>query len=150
MSNVLQRFQGISEMEFYQNATVLYKNLSRFLMSEKNIPKRWRFVHVYPILDIMNELFDCMVEANDIYPYNEQELNRRKGLQDKCIKICDIIYERLQRIIDTVLWEKLHQDRDSAERVRIEGWLTTLGNLLDREIPLLKGWKKSTKLLERH
>lgn len=44
MSNVLLRHRGISEMEFYKTADTIRGELTRFLMNDKYVPKKWRFV----------------------------------------------------------------------------------------------------------
>lgn len=42
MSNVLMRKRSISELEFWKTGSEIRAALTRFLMSENNVPKRWR------------------------------------------------------------------------------------------------------------
>lgn len=141
--------RGVSEMEFYRVAVDLNTELSSFLMSEKNVPKKWRSVYVYPVLSMMDSLFDCMEDANAIWPYPDEAVDERKRLQKCCINYVIKIYGKLQRAMRVVWWQKLHMDESSPERLRIEFHLTKIGDLLDREEALLTGWRKSTKLLHR-
>ena len=150
MSNVLARFRGISDMEFYANAETLYKELSRFLMNDNYIPKKWRTTHAYPIIALMDTLFDTMEDANAIYPTSEDEVKVRKELQRECVLCCEKIYGRLQRAILVIWWDTLHRDEDDPGRQKLETHLTEIGNILDQEIKLLKGWRKSTHLLTKN
>lgn len=136
-------------MEFYKVADKLRTEMSQFLMNDKNIPKKWRSVITYPVLNIVQAMFDCMVDANDIYPYTPEQVVERKELQQVCIRCCDRIFERFQYTMNVVLNERLHQDETSKERRRLEYHLDIIGDLLEREERLLKGWKNSTKLLRR-
>lgn len=147
MSNVLARMRGVSEMEFYHVADDLNTELTTFLMSEKNVPKKWRAVYSYPVLLLMENLFDSMEAANRIWPHSDAEVIERKRLQSQCIECCDKIYGKLQRAMRVVWWQKLHMDEASPERCRIEYHLTAIGEMLEREESLLIGWRKSTKLI---
>ena len=148
MSNVLARFRGISDMEFYANAEKLYGELSRFLMNDNYVPKKWRTVHAYPIIAMTDSLFDLMEDANGIYPVTEDEVAERKRIQKQCINTCEKIYGRLQRVMLVVWWDTLHRAEEDAERQKLEKHLTEIGDMLDKEVTLLKGWRRSTKLLK--
>ena len=154
MSNVLARQRGISDMEFYHTADDLRTELSALLMRDNVIPKKWRHVITYRALNILQDLFDCMHEANRIYPYTPEEVTERKRLQQKCISCLDGIYEVMQNAMRNVWWQKLHAvnketGQPTKERLLLEKHITDIGNLLDREEMLLVGWKRSTKLLKR-
>ena len=149
MSNVLARFRGISEMEFYKVADDLRTELSTFLMNDKNVPKKWRAVISYPIIDLVQLMFDCMTDANSIYPYTPELVEERKRLQQMRIRCCDKIFERLQHAMRVVWWDRLHRDETSPERRRLEYHLDKIGDMLEREEKLLNGWRNSTKLLRR-
>lgn len=148
MSNVLARLQGVSDMEFYRVALDLNTELSAFLMSEKNVPKKWRSVYVYPVLTTMENLFDLMEDANAIWANTDELVEERKRIQKECITCCSKIYGKLQRAMRVVWWQKLHRDESSPERCRIECHLSMIGDMLDREEALLTGWRKSTKLIK--
>ena len=84
LSNVLARLQGVSDMEFYRVALDLNTELSAFLMSEKNVPKKWRAVYTYPILALMESLFDYIEDANAIWP-NTDDLVAEKSAYRKSV-----------------------------------------------------------------
>ena len=153
MSNVLKRMQGISEMEFYHVADDLRTELSSLLYRDKIVPKKYRVNVTYRALDTVNHMMGLMHRANRIYPYTPEEVTKRKDLQQECIDCLDDIYETLQYAIRNVWWQKLHAvNKDTGEptieRQHLEKHLTDIGALLDREDALLKGWKRSTKLLK--
>lgn len=152
MSNVLERFRGISEMEFYQNAIKIRHEMSHFLMSEKNVPKRWRSVYAYPIINKVQEMIDTIIDANKIVAYSPELLNaRKKGFQD-AIELTDKIFERFQGAVQDVWWDMLHSEPGSSgyqNRLRIEKHVAEIGVLLEYEERLLKGCKYKSKLVKR-
>lgn len=141
MSNVLARKRGISEMEFYNNAREIRAELTRLLMNEKIVPKRWRPVFTYPTIDLIKQLFSCMVQANGIYPYKPEQVEERKRLQQYCIGYCEDIFDQLQYMIETLNYQEINTENQLHKRIEY------VCNLLEREEILLAGWKKSTKLL---
>ena len=136
-------------MEFYKVADKLRTEISVFMMNDKNIPKKWRSVITYPVINLMQAMFDCMIDANGIFPYTPELVAQRKALQQMCINYCEKVFERFQYAMNTVMWERLHRDENNTERRRLEYHLDEIGGLLDQEERLLRGWKNSTKLLHR-
>lgn len=149
MSNVYAKDRGITHMEFYKVACTARKEISHFLMNDKNIPKKWRSVATYPIINMLNAMLDCIIDANDIIPYKPELVADRKELQRICIRYCDKIFERFQYIQDVILYNTLSCDETSKERQRLEYHLDIIGNLLSDERALLTRWRNSTKLVNR-
>lgn len=152
MSNVLERFRSISEMEFYNNAVKIRHEVSHFLMNEKNIPKRWRSVYAYPTINLVQTMIDTIMDANGIHPYSIDLVTDRKNAFQRGIGYIDKINERIQGAVLDVWWDTLHIEPGNPgykDRVRIENKVAEIGKLLEYEERLLKGCKKSTKLLKR-
>ena len=154
MSNVLKRFQGISEMEFYHTADDLRTELSSLLYRDKVVPKKYRTNVTYRAIDAVNRMMALMHKANRIYAYTPEAVSRRKALQQSCMECLDEITEVLQYAIRNVWWQKLHAvnqktGEPTIERQHLELHLTDIGNLIEREEQLLRGWKRSTKLLKK-
>ena len=149
MSNVLERHRGMSEMEFYRTATEIRHELTTFLMREKNVPKRWRSIYAYPIINLVQAQIDLILDANDIYPYKTEQVEERKAKQQMCIDYCDRIYERLQAMMQDLWWDVLHRPDDDSDKIRIQKFIDNMGKLLLYEEERLKGWRKSTRLLRR-
>ena len=70
MSSVLARNRSLSELEFYKNACEMRGTLTRFVMSEKHVPKKYRFVFAIPMTELLKELMCNITAANTIYPIN--------------------------------------------------------------------------------
>lgn len=141
MSSVLARYRKISEMEFYHSAKVVRHKCNRFLMNDKYVPKRWRPVYTFPVFNLLDELFSCIIEANEIYPYTVELVDRRKELQRKAIATCEKIFDKLQDLIETLYYSEVDADNP------LPGELIEIGDALDRTEGLLKAWKKKTKLV---
>ena len=152
MSNVLERFRSISEMEFYTNAVKIRHEISHFLMNEKNIPKRWRSVYAYPTINLVQTMIDTIMDANEIYPYSVDLVAEKKTAFKVCEKYVDKIYERLQGAVMDVWWDTLHIEPGNPgykDRVRIENKIAEIGKLLEFEERLLRGCKNNVRLLKR-
>jgi hypothetical protein len=153
MSNVLKRFQGISEMEFYHTADDLRTELSSLLYRDKVVPKKYRYNVTYAAVDAVNRMMRLMHRANRKSLYDPEEVKERRDLQQECIECLDEICEIIQYAIRNVWWQKLHAvnketGEPTQERLLLEKHLTDIGDLIDREDRLLKGWKRSTRLLK--
>ena len=133
MSNVLKNKRGVSELEFYHNATLLRQSLTQFVMNDKNIPKSYRFVFTFPMTKKLIELFDNITAANTVYPKTEHEVEIRRDYQTKAVITCEQIYQLLQYAISVL---PINANR-----------LLTVIEQLDKEIALLKAWRKTTKIL---
>ena len=152
MSNVLERFRSVSEMEFYRKGQDILHETRTFLMNEKNVPKRSRALYAYPIINMVQSMIEASVTANRIYAYKPEELERRKRLFQISIEYVDTIYLRLQSAM-TDLWKdtlccELGNPKYN-ERLRIEMHIGIIGTLLIEEEKLLKGCKAKSKLLKQ-
>ena len=132
MSNVLVRHRSISELEFYRNACELRGTLTRFVMNEKNVPKRYKFVFAVPMVNLLLELFNNITMANTIYAISEHEAQLRRDYQTKAIANCEQVLQLLQYMTDTLPID--------VNKLRIPI------DLIRKEIALLKAWRKATKV----
>lgn len=132
MSNVLARRRSISELEFYKNACELRAVLTRFVMNEKNVPKRYKFVFAMPMINLLLDLFNNITMANTIYALNEHEAQLRRDYQTKAIANCEQIVQLLQYITDTLTTD--------INKLKIPV------DLLKKEMALLRAWRKSSKI----
>ena len=56
--SVLKNKRSESQLEFYHTATLIRKELTRFVMEEKIVPKRWRPVFTFPMVEKVIRLID--------------------------------------------------------------------------------------------
>ena len=127
--SVLKRNRSESQLEFYNTATEIRATLTKFVMSEKNIPKRWRPIFTFPTVEKLLKLIDNITAANTIYPQNLREAQLRREYQTKAIITVEQIFQMLQFMLTTL--------PINANKLR------NVVQLLDKEAGLLRGWRKS-------
>ena len=136
MSNVYARNRKETSMQFFVNALELQVEITKYVMREKVLPKKWRYAIGYPLITKVDELVDNITYANSIYPVNEEELQQRKQYQTMAICNCFQIQNKLIRAEKYVQTVKIEQ----IERI-IE--------LIGKELELLKAWKKANKIIKQ-
>ena len=107
--------------------------LTKYVMREKVMPKKWRYMIGRTLIAKVDEMMDNIVAANSIYVMTDKDLEIRKEFQTKAICNCFQIQNKLLRMIDCV------------ETVTVKS-LTPAIQLLNKEVATLKNWKKSTKI----
>lgn len=132
MSSVHKRLRKETELQFMQTAWELQFELTKFLMREKNLPKKWRLVLGCPMVEKVDELVDNLTYANCIYPTSVSDVMLREKYQQKAIANCWQLQNKLVRMIECV------------ETVKIEKMETVINLLSDTE-SLIKKWKKSDR-----
>lgn len=133
MSNVYKRFRGETEIQFIMTALELQAEITKYVLREKIIPKKWRLIIGLPLINKIDEMVDNITYANSIYPKTKEELEKRKEYQQKAIANC---YQVQNKII------KMEKCIDSVT-------IKTLDNIIDllcKELQLLKAWRKSDKI----
>ena len=134
--SVLKRNRSESHLEFYHTATIIRSDLTRFVMSEKIVPKRWRPVFTFPMIERVNRLMDNITAANTIYPQNLHEAERRRDYQTLAIITVEQIFQLLQYMLDTL---SVNPDKFQA-----------VTEMLVKESALLRGWRKAdNKFIEQ-
>ena len=132
MSSVHKRLRKETELQFMKTAWDLQIELTKFVMKEKNLPKKWRLIIACPIIEKVDELVDNLNYANCIYPTCVEDVKLREKYQQKAIANCWQLQNKLVRMIECV------------ETVKIEKMENIINLLSDCEI-LIKKWRKSDK-----
>ena len=127
------RKRSISELEFWKTGSEIRAALTRFLMNENNVPKRWRPVFTFPGIDLARRLMEEVTAANTIYPTNAAELEQRRLHQNEAIVVCEQIVQHLQWLVDTLPVKVIS--------------LEVLVEMVNKEVALLKAWRKKNKIL---
>ncbi len=127
--SVLKNKRTESQLEFYHTATLIRAELTRFVMNENIVPKRWRPVFTFPMVEKIIKLVDYITAANTIYPQNLREAERRRDYQTQAIIIVEQIIQLLQYMLTT-----LSVNPDKFQPVT---------ELLVKEAALLRAWRKS-------
>lgn len=132
--SVLKNNRGESQMEFYHTAILARAELTRFVMNDNIVPKRWRPVFTFPIIEKVIALIDNITAANTIYPQNMREYEMRREYQTKAIITVEQIIQLLQFMLTT-----LPICADKFQPVT---------ELLMKEGALLRGWRKADNKLK--
>jgi hypothetical protein len=132
MSEVLARNRNETKLQFFINALTIQEEIYKLAMSEKYVPKKWRYMLGHDIGKSAANLVDFITFANSIYPQNWREKFIRYIFQLLSVAFCYILQNRL------ILMERC------VEKVKVEN-IEKLIELIAHEIILLKGWIKSSK-----
>ncbi len=136
MSSVFKRLRKETNIQFLKTAWDLQFELTKYVMKEKNVPKKWRFVIAQGIINKVDELVDNLEYANCIYPQTKEDFEIRRKYQTAAIANVWQLQNKIVRMIECV------------ETVKIEK-LGKVIELLEAEECLVKKWKKSDKEQEK-
>lgn len=81
-------------------ANKLKHAVSVYVMNEKRVPKRWRYINGKPAIDYARTIRDYIVLANGTWldKNSEDENSKRKELQQKALSYCNILQMQLMDI----------------------------------------------------
>lgn len=165
--SVIKNKRNLSDLEFYRNAIVLRKDFTILLLKDFGIKDKVRnavaitknmseedakkfnelvqknsqlyVLDKYPewlinrmrddILNLLHSLIMNITHANSIYPVFESEYYERRNLQNCAIANCEQLLQEFQYIISII-------PTDINKYLRYT-------DMIEREIALLKGWRKS-------
>lgn len=127
--SVLKRNRSESQLEFFNTATQIRVELTRFVMNEKIVPKRWRPVFTFPMVNLLTKMINSITAANTIYPQSLREAEKRREYQTEAIITVEQIFQHLHYMIAT-----LSVDVNKFRPIT---------KLLVKEGQLLRGWRKA-------
>lgn len=172
--SVLKNKRSLSSLEFYHNAVILRKEITSLLLRDFGIKSKIRNVKFftksmsnsdekifkelcekynfdgaiaeYPewlisdfregIMDILRDLIKNITAANSVYPVHESEYYERRKFQNAAIINCEQLLQEFQYIIEVL-------------PVDANKYLKYV-DLIDKQVALLKGWRKSdNRILKR-
>ncbi len=96
--------------KYVATAQALQTGIIQYLVKEKFVPKKYRYILVQDIIAKANELLDNVVAANSIFPNTEERLRSRLQYMEKAIVNCYQIENKflcMIRVIPTVNAENL-------------------------------------------
>ena len=134
MSNVYARNRKKTKFDVVTNAEKLQDDITLYVMNERLVPKKWRYMIGGDIIAKIDELNDNVIAANSIYATIEKDLETRKAYQQRAIINGYQIQRKLKRLIRCV---------PSATASSLED----IVNLLEAEIKDIKGWRKNDKIV---
>ena len=133
MSNVLLRKRSVSDREFYMNGSRIRVEVVKLMASDKVVPKSYRLMCAVPTVETAKSLVDNIVRAEAFYPNTAHSVIYRKHYLTLAIADCYRLVQDMQTLKDIGLPINLNRFKDLAD-------------MIDREIALLKGTRKSVRL----
>ena len=127
------RQRAESSQAFFAVGQKLEIAVIKYVMTEKYVPKKWRYMIGRDVIDTALKMMNNIVEANSVYCNTEEKLIYRTALQDRAIanvKQLDHKIGVLLRVIDTV----------TADSIK------DISALIFEERENLQKWKKTNKL----
>ena len=152
--SVVKSKRNLSRLEFYSIARKLQEDLTNFLLRDFGVRNKvykqvmednteLTTIACYPewlidyfrksIIQTLNSLMDNIVAANSIYPINMREVEERRILQDRAIANCEQLFQKLIYCAEVL----------PVSLLKFEPYALDI----DKEIALLKGWRKSTNTI---
>lgn len=77
-------------------AAELQDAVTAYVMNEKRIPKRWKYVIGLDLIRKTDEIMDLAIDANRI-PTDETHAEKRRDKWDECLTACDQLDRKLKR-----------------------------------------------------
>lgn len=93
MSNVYTRNRKKTPSDVLANAEKLQDLVTLYVMNERYVPKKWRFMIGQDLIKKIDELNDNIIAANSIYAMNEQMSRADKAYAQKAIATLPITKE---------------------------------------------------------
>ena len=133
---VYKRNRKETAREYVVTAQALQVAVIKYMMTEKYVPKKWRYMLAHGAMRISSDILDNVIGSYKTFPNTEERLAERRRYLDRANVGCYQLQSRLlcmARTIETVTAENL-------------GSITSL--LLD-EIELLNKTIKNSKLIKQ-
>lgn len=120
--------------QYVITAQNLQEKVLRYMMNEKRVPKKWRYLLAHAAIKKVCELVDNVIGSNKTFPNNEERLKIRNDYLEKAVVNCYQLGNQLQlmiRVIDTV-------DANNLKEI---------SSLLLDEIELLRKTRKNSRMV---
>lgn len=100
--NNYRRTRRETQFDTLDMAVSLKHKVSVYVMNDRYVPKRWRYINGKPAIDYARAIRDCISDSNDIFLNKEQtpeRLSVRALLQEKALSYCNKLQLQLMDII---------------------------------------------------
>ena len=133
MSGVLARNRTLSQFEFYHNAIQIRVEVNRLMASDRVCPKKYRLLNGVPTVETARSVVYNINRADHFYQNTSFNVLERKRYITLAIADCDQLLQDMQCLM-------------ALGVVANANVLENVVNMIDKEIALLKGYRKSVKL----
>lgn len=115
MSQVYLRFRRETAYDPVDTAADLQDEVTAYVMNEKYMPKKWRYLIGKGIIDKCDELLDNVIAANETWAKGKRNMELRKELWEEAYKNCKQLDRKLTRamkVVPTVTAKSLNNIAD--------------------------------------
>ena len=134
MSEVHARDRKLSQFQFYTTALDIFVEVTKLVHSEKVLPKSRRFTHAVPLTDMARSMVYNINRADQFYPNTAHNVLMRRHYLTLAIADTE------QLAIEFGLLPRMGID---VNMNRFEA----IADMIENEIALLKGTRKSVRLV---
>ena len=132
-----------SRFEVFHNMQCLQKELVKYLMLDFGVTRctnlgeaQFLDLKFERIINLCADIVGDIHRANDLFVTNLLEYEQRRLYQDKAIANCDVLKQELQSIVDIIPGLNINKYKTSIK-------------MIDKEIILIKSWRKSDIRLKK-
>lgn len=132
-----------SRFEVFHNMQRLQKELVKYLMLDFGVTRctnlgeaQFLDLKFERIINLCADIVGDIHRANDLFVTNLLEYGQRRLYQDKAIANCDVLKQELQSIVDIMPGLNINKYKTSIK-------------MIDKEIVLIKSWRKSDIRLKK-
>lgn len=93
MSGVYKRNKKETSFEPVDNAAKLQDEITKYIMNENRVPKRWRPI-AFKAAEKAGEIADLAIAANETWP-DEKHIEKRREYWRDCIRACKQLDRKL-------------------------------------------------------
>ena len=101
MSGVYARNRKETYFEPVDNAAALQDAVTKYIMDEKRVPKRWRLILGIDLVEKVDEIADLAIAANETWP-DEKHIEKRRDYWRDCLKACKQLDRKFARLQNCV------------------------------------------------
>lgn len=112
MSQVYLKDRKETVYDVTSTAAELQDAITIYVMNEKRVPKKWRYMIGREIIKKCDELVDNVIEANETWAKGEENMAHRREYWGKALRNCKQLDRKLTRaknVIPTVTPDSLKQ-----------------------------------------
>ena len=131
---VFRRFREETDFDILELADQLKRKTAVYIMNEKRVPKRWRYVYGIQAVQYADRIREAVTIANDIHATSEELLAERCRYQTRALSYCNLFQCQLIDMEETL-------DGVTSENLR------EIVDILDGLISRVINWRKKDRVI---
>lgn len=131
---VFRRFREETDFDILELADQLKRKTAVYIMNEKRVPKRWRYVYGIQAVQYADRIREAVTIANDIHATSEELLAERRRYQTRALSYCNLFQCQLIDMEETL-------DGVTSENLR------EIVDILDGLISRVINWRKKDRVI---